>query len=219
MKGREKLFTDDGAVEPQPIPTPDPSPLRKEGREAEGGGTEETRSPGLSAGSGLKPTVSEEQSGSPASDGHIEQVVFDIRGLKARDYYEFKQGMRQQRKLFMRTIVEFPAAWGDPKKEVTYRTMKFSRLVKLRRKLTTQLDATKAVDVPGLAFDVEAITSEEVENLKFETMPERMAKYAVETPEWWDGPVTADTFLDLPYGVYLRAGEMFMEAVNDLGKN
>jgi hypothetical protein len=110
-----------------------------------------------------------------------------------------------------------PEGWGDPSKEETYRKQPFRRTVQIREWFTKELSAVKS-EVIGLAFDVEAITTEEMEQIG-KNIPAVMAKYTKRTPKTWGTPVTEDTFLDLRYPVYVAAMALFKEAIEDLGKN
>ena len=168
---------------------------------------------------GLVPTQELVKKGSP--NGKADELLLTIYGVTVRDMEPYFTGLAGQVELFAGGVVEqLPKEWGsDPHDPETYRSMKFRNMVKLREAFTNALAAEKPAAIEGLSIDVWEITVAEMEQVDREYLPGMMAKYAVKVPKHWGAADEVDTYMNLPYPVWLAAQDVLLEAIKDLGKN
>lgn len=86
--------------------------------------------------------------------------------------------------------------------------------------------AAKNGQIKGLVFAIDEITAEQVEDylvaVKDNSIRQQaviMASLAVSCPKEWGKPKEAATYSTLKFVVFRQAREMFIEGLNDLGKN
>jgi hypothetical protein len=125
--------------------------------------------------------------------------------------------IKDQAKLLIKYMVNCPEGWGTVLDPAAFLDLPYVTFRKVWKAFDTQCSDAMPDVIPGLAFDVDEIIAEEVENIGRD-IGKLMAKYAKKFPKSW-GERTAESLLNLPYPVYLRAAKMFQEVMEDLGKN
>lgn len=155
-----------------------------------------------------------------SSNGSNGVLRFDFSQLTGHDIQEYRVNTKETRyKLMVRIVVAAPKAWGDPADEKTYSQMKRKLWISLVRDFDTALAETRLKDIPGLRFDVEDITNEDIDNMNSKNILAVMMKFLAEIPETWGDKNDPETYLNLPVEAYLGMENAFSTAVQDLSKN
>ncbi len=165
-------------------------------------------------------------------NGVVDGLVFDVTGITGREVFDFQRvnkgvRVREQAAIMASYAVSCPEGWGPVRAAETFSHLPFLVFRKARNMLLRDLDSpSEDQEIEGLAFDVETILADEVQDFyaavgeyDIEKTAPIMAKYTIQCPEGWGEKDQPETFANRPWPEFSRAVLQFSDVIKDLAKN